>query len=50
VLADCRAEAAARLAAGSTKPRTWIGAAAIVALWLLLAALGIWLTARAFIR
>jgi uncharacterized membrane protein YkvA (DUF1232 family) len=47
VLAECRRAAADRLAAGSGRPRSWAGAAVIVAVWLLLAALAIWLVVRA---
>jgi uncharacterized membrane protein YkvA (DUF1232 family) len=46
VLAACRREAAARLAAGSGRPRSWAGAAVIVAVWPLLAALAVWLVGR----
>jgi uncharacterized membrane protein YkvA (DUF1232 family) len=41
VMADCRQQAADRIAAGSQKPTNWIGAAFIVAVWLLLAALAV---------
>jgi uncharacterized membrane protein YkvA (DUF1232 family) len=41
VMADCRAEAAARIAAGSQKPTNWIGAAFIIVVWLALAALAL---------
>src|SRR6185503_8486992 len=47
VLAECRREAAERIAAGSRRPRAWIGAAVIVAVWLGLAAAGILLLVRA---
>lgn len=43
VMAECRREAAERIAAGSRRPRAWIGATAIVAVWLLLAGLTGWL-------
>jgi uncharacterized membrane protein YkvA (DUF1232 family) len=39
VMAECRTAAAARLAAGSQKPRAWIGAAVVVGVWVLLAGL-----------
>ena len=35
------------LAAGSGRPRSWAGAAVNVAVWLLLAALAVWLVGRA---
>ena len=44
VLADCRAEAEQIMAAG--KPTNWIAASFIIAVWLLLAALAIVVTAR----
>ena len=44
VMADCREKARAAMSSG--KPRNWIAAAVIVAIWLLLAALGIALIAR----
>ena len=47
VMAECRREAAARLAAGSGRPHSWIGAAVVVAGWLLLAGLAGWLVLRA---
>ena len=47
VMAECRREASARLAAGSGRPHSWIGAAVIVAVWLLLAGLAVWLVLRA---
>jgi hypothetical protein len=47
VLAECRREAAACLATGSCRPHSWIGAAAIVVVWLLLAGLTGWLVPRA---
>jgi uncharacterized membrane protein YkvA (DUF1232 family) len=47
VMAECRREAAARLAAGSSRPRSWVGGAAIVAVWLLLAGLAAGLVLRA---
>jgi uncharacterized membrane protein YkvA (DUF1232 family) len=47
VMADCRREAAARLAAGGGRPRSWVGGAVIVAVWLLLAALSGWIVLRA---
>lgn len=48
VLADCRARAAARL--DTPRPVNWLVAALIVAVWLALAALGIWLVARLLAR
>ena len=47
VMAECRREAAARLAAGSGRPHSWVGAAVIIVVWLLLAALTAWLVLRA---
>jgi uncharacterized membrane protein YkvA (DUF1232 family) len=47
ILAECRREAAARLAAGRGRPHSWVGAGVIVAVWLLLAGSGIWLVLRA---
>src|SRR5262245_60872089 len=47
VMAEGRRAAAARLAAGSGRPRSRVGGAAIVAVWLLLAALSGWLVLRA---
>lgn len=46
VMLDCRARAAAALAAG--RPTSRVAAAVIVAIWLLLAAGAIWLTLRYF--
>src|SRR3990172_6530031 len=46
VMAECRDKARAVTSAG--KPRNWIAAAVIIAIWLLLAALGIVLVAQAF--
>jgi uncharacterized membrane protein YkvA (DUF1232 family) len=52
VMAECRATAAARIAAGSQKPHSWVGAAVVVAVWLLLAGLAVWvlLTATGRLR
>ena len=47
VMAECRRDAAARLAAGGGRPRSWAGAVAIVAVWLLLAGLAAGLVLRA---
>jgi uncharacterized membrane protein YkvA (DUF1232 family) len=47
VMAECRREAAARLAAGSGRPRSRAGAAVVVAVWLLLAGLAAGLVLRA---
>jgi uncharacterized membrane protein YkvA (DUF1232 family) len=44
VLAECRARAAA--AANTPRPVNWVAAGAIVAIWLLLAALAVLLVAR----
>lgn len=44
VLADCRAQAEAAMAAG--RPTNWVGAAVIIAIWLLLAALAVTLVLR----
>lgn len=44
VLDECRYEAECRLA--GVRPTNWAGAALIVAIWLLLAALAIWLLVR----
>jgi uncharacterized membrane protein YkvA (DUF1232 family) len=46
VRADCRTSALAWLAAGKAKPRSWLGAAVVVALWLASAALGWWVWHR----
>ena len=45
VMAECREKAAIAMAGG--KPKNWIAAAVIVAIWILLAALGIFLVMRA---
>jgi uncharacterized membrane protein YkvA (DUF1232 family) len=42
VMADCRLRAQALMG----KPRSWVGAAVVVGLWLLLAALGAWIALR----
>jgi uncharacterized membrane protein YkvA (DUF1232 family) len=47
VLAECRREASSRLAAGAGAGISRAGAAGIVAVWLLLAALAVWLILRA---
>ena len=47
VMAECRREASARLAAGSSRPHSWVGATVIVVVWLLLAGLAVWLVLRA---
>ena len=47
VMAECRREAAARLAAGSGRLHSWVGATVIVLVWILLAALTAWLVLRA---
>ena len=39
VLAECRAAADRRIASGQGKPRSWVGAAGIVLLWLALCVL-----------
>jgi uncharacterized membrane protein YkvA (DUF1232 family) len=44
VMADCREKARAAMSSG--KPQNWIAAAVIVAIWIVLAALGIALMAR----
>jgi uncharacterized membrane protein YkvA (DUF1232 family) len=41
VMTECRALAAQRIAAGSAKPMNWVAGAAVVAVWLLLAALAL---------
>jgi hypothetical protein len=41
VMAECRLLAAARMASGSRKPRTWVGAAVIVGVWVLVAAIAV---------
>jgi uncharacterized membrane protein YkvA (DUF1232 family) len=46
VMAECRAEADANRP--SSKPRNYIGAAAIVIIWLLAAALAMWWAMRVF--
>ena len=46
VMAECREKAQAVMARG--KPRNWIAAAVIVAVWIALAVLGIVLVARVF--
>ncbi len=46
VLAECRAKAQAEMSQG--KPTNWIAAGVIVAIWLLVAAMTIWLLAHAF--
>ena len=46
VMAECRDRAAIAMAGG--KPKNWIAAAVIVSIWLLLAALGIFLVMQAF--
>jgi uncharacterized membrane protein YkvA (DUF1232 family) len=46
VMAECREKARSRTGAG--KPRNWIAAAIIIAVWLTLATLGIALVARFF--
>lgn len=48
VLADCRARAAARLA--ERRPVNWYVAGLIVAVWVSVAALGVWLAMRFFVR
>ena len=47
VMAECRTAASERIAAGSRKPRAWIGAAAVVGVWVLLAAVAARLLLRA---
>lgn len=47
VLEECRLKAEATVREG--KPTNWVAAGVIVAIWLLLAGLGIWLLARAFV-
>jgi uncharacterized membrane protein YkvA (DUF1232 family) len=44
VLADCRARARDRKPQG--KPTNWIAAGVIIAVWLFVAALGVWLAVR----
>jgi uncharacterized membrane protein YkvA (DUF1232 family) len=46
VMVECREKAAIAMAGG--KPKNWIAAAIIVAIWILLAAGAVWLTLRAF--
>jgi uncharacterized membrane protein YkvA (DUF1232 family) len=48
VLADCRARAAARLA--ERRPVNWYAAGLIVAVWVSVAALAVWLALRLFAR
>ncbi len=48
VMAECRQRA--RDAAREGRPTNWLAAAMIVAVWLALAALGVWLLARALGR
>jgi len=48
VMAECREQARAALAEG--RPTSWVAAAIIVAIWLLLAALGIAIVVRALAR
>jgi len=48
VMAECREKAAVAMAGG--KPKNWIAAGIIVAIWILLAALGIVLVLRAVTR
>ena len=45
VMAECRDRAAITMAGG--KPRNWVAAAVIVAVWILLAAGAVWLSLRA---
>jgi uncharacterized membrane protein YkvA (DUF1232 family) len=47
VMAECRREAETRIAAGSTKPHSWVGAVAVVAVWVVLTGLAIRLVLRA---
>jgi uncharacterized membrane protein YkvA (DUF1232 family) len=47
VMAACREQAEAAIIAGKDKPKSLIGAAIIVTIWLLLAGLGIFLFLRA---
>ena len=46
VMAECRDRAAIAMTGG--RPRNWIAAAAIVAVWILLAAGAVWLILRAY--
>lgn len=41
VLAECRLKAQSAIATGKGKPKNWVAAAVIIAIWLLLAALAV---------